>query len=103
MYFAFLSSDRLVFVPLVVRADAGVFGTLALAANLGVVIDAEVLRLGAGGGSNLQDDSIAFALRKCAGRNKSVSSFLEIQRGFAGRRFSDDFDYLLAGGCRLHL
>ena len=59
------------FVPLVVRADAGVFGILALIASLGVVIDAEVLRLGVRCRLDLQNDAISIAVRERTGRNKS--------------------------------
>jgi hypothetical protein len=75
---------------------------LALTANLGVVINAEILRFGMGGLLYLDDDTVALTLGKGATGNKRVTGFLEIERGFAGGGFGDDLDDLLSGSDRLH-
>ena len=83
-------------------ANAGVFWVLAFAANLGVIVDAKILRLGVGARPDLDDDTVALPLGKGGSGNKCVPGFLEIERGFAGRGFRDDLDDLLSGSDRLH-
>lgn len=68
-------------------AHAGVFSHFALAANLRVVVDVEVLRLSVSGLLYLQDDTVPLTLGKGGSGNKCVTSFFEIERSFAGRSF----------------
>jgi hypothetical protein len=84
-------------------ANASVFGHLALAANLGVIVDPEILRFGIGGLFYLNDDTITLALRKRGSGNQGVARLFEIERGFAGRGFRDHFHDLFSGSDQLHI
>ena len=91
-----------VFASAVAFADARVFWILAFAARLGVIVDAKILRLGVARLLYLDDDTVALTLGKGGSGNKSVTGFLEIERGFSGRGFRDYLDNLLSGSDRLH-
>ena len=95
---------RVTFVtgPAVAFANASVFWVLALAAHLRVIVDAKILRFGVTALLYLHDNTVAVPLGKCGSRNKCVTGFLEIERGFAGRGFRDDLDDLLSGSDRIH-
>ena len=56
-------------------ANAGVFWVLAFAANLGVIVDAKILRLGVGARLYLDDDTVALPLGKGGSGNKCVTRF----------------------------
>ena len=61
-------------------ANAGVSWVLAFAANLGVIVNAKILRLGVGARPDLDDDTVALPLGKGVSGNKCVPGFLEIER-----------------------
>ena len=84
-------------------ADAGVFLELAAAAVAQVELEAEVLRVGIGGGLHLDYEVVAVALgQRLLGDERTVLD-LHRQCDLAGLRLGGDDDDLSAGGHWLEL
>lgn len=85
-----------------VRADAGVFGMFALATNLSVIIDAEILWLCVGGLPYLDDKTVPVPFGKGFRGSKSVAGFLEIECDSSRGSFRDHLNDLLFRSDWLH-
>src|SRR5262245_53048898 len=67
-------------------ANAGILGSLALAAGTQIQLETEVLWLGLGGLFELHDDVITVAFRQAGGAGQRITLLGKLEAGFAGLR-----------------